>query len=134
MELVVDANVIFAALIREGKTYEILFDERLHLFTPEFFFTELEKHADYLLKKTGRSREELNQLLDVLRKRIALVPLEELQPYVGEAERICPDADDMAYFALALRLRCAIWSNDKNLKKQKAIGVYSTEDLIKMLF
>ena len=51
MDLVVDANVIFAALIKESKTYEILFDERLHLFTTEFFFVELEKHEREIQKK-----------------------------------------------------------------------------------
>ncbi|MBI5332428.1 MAG: hypothetical protein HZB65_02560 [Candidatus Aenigmarchaeota archaeon] len=28
----------------------------------------------------------------------------------------------MAYFALALRLSCAIWSNDKKLKEQRGIA------------
>lgn len=133
MDLVIDANIIFAALIKESKTHELLFDERLHLFTTEFFFTEFEKHAEELQEKTEKSEEELNQLMNVLKTKIILVPLEELLPYLNEAEKISPDPDDVAYIALALKLKCAIWSQDRALKeKQNKVQVYSTKDLVKM--
>src|SRR3989338_8522257 len=134
MDLVVDANVIFAAIIKEGKTYELLFDERLHLFTPEFFFTEFEKHSNDILKKTGKTHEEIHHLMEVLKKKIMLVPLEELLPYLDEVEKICPDPDDVAYFSLALKLRCPVWSQDSLLReKQDRIMVYSTEALDRLL-
>ena len=84
-------------------------------------------------KKTEKTEEELNHLLDVLKKKIMLVPMEELLPYVGEAEKISPDPDDVAYIALALKLKCAIWSQDRKLKeKQSKVKVYSTKDLVKL--
>ena len=46
MDLVVDANEIFAALIKESKTHELIFDERLHLFTTEFFFAEFNLRSE----------------------------------------------------------------------------------------
>ena len=55
MDLVADANIIFAALIKESKTHELIFDEKLHLFTTEFFFTEFEKHAKEIQEKQGGS-------------------------------------------------------------------------------
>ena len=55
MDLVVDANIIFAALIKESKTYELIFDEKLHLFTTEFFFTEFKEHSEEIQEKTGKS-------------------------------------------------------------------------------
>lgn len=58
MDLVVDANIVFAALIKESKIHELIFDEKLHLFTTEFFFTEFEKHAKELQEKTGKTEEE----------------------------------------------------------------------------
>ena len=102
MDLVVDANEIFAALIKESKTHELIFDERLHLFTTEFFFTEFNKHSEEIREKTEKTEGELNNLFDVLKKKITLIPLEELLPFVDEAEKISPDPDDVAYFALAL--------------------------------
>ena len=133
MNLVVDANIIFAALIQENKTYDLLFDEGLHLFTTEFFFTEFNKHSEEIQEKSKKTEAELNALLDVLKKNITLIPLEELLPFLDEAEKISPDPDDVAYVALALKLKCAIWSQDRKLKeKQNKVQVYSTEDLIKM--
>jgi len=133
MDLAVDANIIFAALIKEGKTHELFFNERMHLFTPEFFFIEFEKHVKEILKKTNRTEKEFIQLISILKRKIVFIPLEELLPYVDEAEIICPDPDDIAYFALALKLKCPIWSNDKSLKKQKIVTVYSTEELVNIL-
>ncbi len=70
-------------------------------------------------------------MLEILKRRIILVPLEELTSYVEEAEKITPDPDDMAYFALALKLNCAVWSNDKKLKEQYKITVYHAHELSK---
>jgi len=74
------------------------------LFAPEYIFMELEKHKDELLEKTERTTEELFKLVAVLQRKITIVALEELVPYVDEAEKITPDSDDMVYFALALRV------------------------------
>ena len=133
MDLVVDANVIFAALIKEDSfAYTLLFSDAFHIFTPEYIFTELEKHKDELLEKTERTTEEFFRLVETLKRRINIIPLEELVPYVEEAEKLTPDPDDMAYFALALKLNCAIWSNDKKLKVQDKIKVYNTHELSKI--
>ena len=133
MDLVVDDNVIFAALIKEDSfAYTLLFSDAFHIFTPEYIFTELEKHKDELLEKTERTTEEFFRLVETLKRRINIIPLEELVLYVEEAEKLTPDPDDMAYFALALKLNCAIWSNDKKLKEQDKIEVYNTHELSKI--
>ena len=59
-------------------------------------------------RNTRKNEEELNELLEVLKKNITIVPLEELLPCYDEAEKISPDLDDVAYIALALKLKCAI--------------------------
>ena len=132
MDLVIDANVLFSALIKDSFAYNLLFGGSFHLFTPEYIFTELEKYKEEILKKTERTTEEFFRLLETLKRRIVIFPLEELVPYVEEAENITPDPDDVAYFALALKLNCAIWSNDKKLKEQNKIKVYNTHELSKI--
>ena len=67
MDLVVDANVIFAAIIKESKTHELLFDEKLHLFTAEFFFTEFEKHAKEIQKKSRKTEKEFGQMINIIK-------------------------------------------------------------------
>ncbi len=135
MDLVVDANVLFSALIKKGKTEELIFEEDLHLFVPEFIFEEFDKYKSDILKKTERTNEDFEELMRILKKKIITVSNEETERYVPEAEKICPDEKDVDYFALALKLKCAIWSKDKALKeKQKEITVYTTEDLVRMFF
>ena len=52
--------------------------------------------------------------------------------YFDDAENLTPDPDDMAYFAIALRLNCAIWSNDKKLKEQSKVKIFNTYELTRM--
>ena len=132
MDLVVDANILFAALIKESVSYHLLFRDDLHLFSPEYILEEFEKHKLEILEKTESSLEEFKKVVDILRRRITLIPLEELAPYVHKAALISPDPKDVAYLALALKLHCPVWSNDKKLKeKQTIIPVYSTTELMK---
>ena len=52
MDLVIDVNVLFSALIKRGKTEELLFKEAFHLFAPEFLFDEFEAYRERILEKT----------------------------------------------------------------------------------
>jgi len=133
MELVIDANVLFAALIKEGTSAEMLFQENLRLYAPEFIFVEMHKHREEILRKTNRSAAEFEKLLELFERRILLIPLDELKSYNTKAKAITPDPDDAAYFALALRNNIPIWSNDKSLKEQKIVTVYNTAEVLKML-
>ena len=40
MNLVLDSNVLFAALIKDSVTSSLLFEDDLCLYAPEFIFTE----------------------------------------------------------------------------------------------
>ena len=131
MDLVIDANILFSVLIKKGKTEEIIFEEDLHLFAPEFIFEEFSKYEGLIRDKTERNKGEFERLMDILKKRIKTICNEETEMYIKKAKEISPDEKDVDYIALALKLRCALWSNDKELKKQKEALVYSTEDLVK---
>ena len=134
MDLVVDANILFAALVKNSTTSDIMFSDNMHLYTPEFIFTEFEKYKELLKSKTKRTYSDFENLMDLFQRRIAIIPLEEIKAFVGNAKKISPDVKDIPYVALALKLNASIWSNDKALKeKQDLVKVYSTEDLIKIL-
>ena len=91
MILVVDANIVFAALIKEGSTAELLISDKLQLFAPEFLFAEFVKYKELILKKTHRSREEFNQFLELLKEQITIIPKKEIIPFIDKAEKISPD-------------------------------------------
>ena len=48
MDLVIDANILFAALIKESVTSELIFKNTLHLYAPEFLFSEFEKYKEVI--------------------------------------------------------------------------------------
>ena len=131
MKLVIDANILFSALIKEGMTKKILFDLDYELYSPIFIFEEFRKHQEEILSKTHRTTEEFYLILESLKEIISFIPEEEFVDYFEAAEKICPDPDDIVYFALALKLDCGIWSEDKKLKEQKRIKIYSAKDLVK---
>lgn len=129
MDLVIDSNILFAALIKESTTSEILFKHTLY--APEFIFEEFRKYKEYLKGKTKRTGEEFGDLFDLFERNVILIPKEEIELSISEAEKISLDEKDVLYLALALKLKCGIWSNDKKLKAQKIVKVYSTEELLK---
>jgi len=133
MELIVDANTLFSALIKVSVTSDLIVDNSLTLNSVEFLFTEFEKYGEMIKEKTERTDEEFDHFMEILQKKIKLIPYEEIEPFIEKAEDICPDSKDVQYFALALKLKCGIWSNDKKLKNQDKVKIYSTEEVLSEL-
>lgn len=134
MELVIDANILFAALIRKSITSELLMHEDLSFFAPEYILEEFEKYQELIRKKTNIEEGLFKELLRIYYSRIELIPEEEISKHNQEARSISPDIHDVPYFALALLLHVPIWSNDKAMReKQKAVDVFTTEDLVHRL-
>jgi len=133
MILVVDANILFSALIKKSIAAELLFEEGFSLFTPEFIMEEFLKYEEVLLKKTSRTKDDFIQVIHMLKDIIAVIPEEEYSSRMYDAKKISPDENDVMYFALALKLKCGIWSNDKKLKQQDKIEIISTHELIKLI-
>jgi len=128
--IVIDANILFSALIKNSFTAKIIFDKQIKLYSPDFIIEEFLKYHDLIIKKTYRNQEEFNQATHMLMQVINIVPIDELVEFLSQAEMISPDEKDILYIALALKLGIPIWSNDKRLKNQNSVKVYSTEELI----
>lgn len=133
MKAIIDANVVMAMLINPGKPLEVFFEDRLEIFAPEFLLEELQHYQNLILDKSRFSPEELNYLFSLLQQKIKFIPEEEFVAYFNEADKTCPDPDDIDYFALALHLKIPLWSNDKKLKEQSKVMVYSTAEIMSLL-
>jgi len=134
MNFVIDANIIISALqSTEGKTFDLIFNDKLRLFAPKFLLEEIKKHKAEILKKSGLEDNQLNIVIELVSSKIDFVPKQDFKVFIGEAKRVSPDPNDAEYFALALKLNCSIWSNDKKLKNQDEVKVYSTGDLLKII-
>ena len=131
MQLILDANILIAMLVKPGLPIDLFFDSRLSLFAPQLLFEELENNKQEIIKKSRLNNEEFDWLFLILKHNVFIVPEEDFFKFREEADEICPDPKDIVYFALALYLKCAIWSNEKKLKEQPTIMVYATHDLLR---
>ncbi|MBE3121654.1 MAG: PIN domain-containing protein [Thermoplasmata archaeon] len=134
MEVIIDANIFVAALLKKGATRKLLLNDELVLYTPEYVIEEIFDHLQEFETKSHLSRISLEELVKVLiiESKMNIIPKDELRPFIKKADEITPDPDDVMYFAAALKQNIGIWSNDKEMKKQKVINVYSTNDLVKL--
>ncbi len=133
MDIVLDANIIFAIIIKKGITERILFSDELHIYAPEYLFLEFKEHKRYLLNLTNRPEEEFIKLIEILERRIELIPTPEFNQYIEEAETLVPDKDDAIYLAVCLAKKMPLWSNDNHFVHQNKVKVFTTQDLIRYL-
>lgn len=136
MQLVVDANILLAAFLKEAITRELLLDSRLDLVAPEHLLSETLRHlrtSASIRKRIGLSFQEIESLFLLLTQRIRVFPETSYQSVMAKALAMAPHRQDAPYLALALTLRVAVWSNDKGMKKQTTITVYSTSELLAVL-
>ena len=94
---------------------------------------EFGKHEEEILLKSHRLKWEFADIFNKIKQIITIIPSEEFDSFISQAKEISPDHDDVMYFALALKLNSGIWSNDKKLKLQDKVKIFSTKDLIDLL-
>ena len=136
MQLVVDANVLFSALLAKGVTRGLLFNSQLELYSPEYLLSELNEHVqtdEELKEKLKQTKEETDTVMHELLHQIRIIPITEYRSFIKRAFEISPDEYDTPYFALALHLKISLWSNDKGLKKQDVVQVLNTQEILKSL-
>jgi predicted nucleic acid-binding protein len=135
MKLVVDANVLIAALIKNGTSCEVIMSGRFTLVSPDFMSLELGNHIDLVSRNSGLSTKELAILLTLLLKRVQTVPISECEGRLEEARKLMEaDIDDVPYVACYLSLKCdGIWTNGSDFKRTQDMKIYQTADLLKLL-
>lgn len=131
MKFVVNTNILFS-FFKKGSITRELITKIPNLYTSEYCLKELRKYKEVIIQKCKISEKEFEELLNELEIFVKVIPLSEYKEkrYFEEAQKFSPDPGDINILALALKLNCPVWSNDKRLKKQKVIKVYSTKELI----
>ena len=136
MNIIIDSNPLFSALIKDSSTRRIILEYDDFFLFPSFIFEEMQKHKAELLKKSRMPEEDFNKLLQLILKKVVIVPNEVLVPYKKEAFEIVKDIDpdDVIFVACALAYpNSIIWSNDRRLKEQEKVSVLNTKEIIKLL-
>lgn len=129
-KLAVDANPILSAIIGGNARAVFLKEESTSFYTTVFNFKEVEKYIPLLSTKRRISSENLYLALSILP--LVICDDDFYKDKIQEAKRLIGKRDlkDSHLLALALKLECPIWSNDKDFEGL-GIVVYKTLDLIK---
>ncbi len=133
MKLVVDSNVLFTFFWKRGTTRNLFVKQELELISAEFSLEEIKKYEKEIIKKAKLSRKEFNDLRKELATIVEFISLDEYKDFLQEAVKITSDQNDVDFFALALKMSSSIWSNEKNLKKQNKVFIFSTEEVIDLI-
>ena len=133
MRLVVDSNVVFAALLRAGTTRAILVDPPFRLLAPEWMLVEMRRHRVAILGRAGLSESEFDLLFTLVTQGMEIVASEDYESFIDEASNRMRGRDpgDTPFLALALATRCdGIWTQNLRHFKDTGLRIWSTEDLV----
>jgi predicted nucleic acid-binding protein len=134
MILVVDANVVLAALIKDGRTREVLMSHKFKFVAPDFIKDEIKNHGSYTKKKAGLSDTDFDLLLALIFSEIEIVPEAEYNSVLKRAKELIEDINDAPYVACYLALKCdAVWTNDDHYKERSGLNVMRTEYLLTLM-
>lgn len=133
MRLVVDSNVVFAGLLRDGATRALLIDPPLDLMSPEWMLSEIRRYREEISRRAGLPAEELDLLLALLIEGIEVVPREAYEDRIKEAHaRVgARDPGDVPFVALALARPCdGIWTQNTRDFEGARVELWTTQRVV----
>lgn len=136
MNIVIDSNILFSALIKNSITRRLILEYDDYFLFPLYIFEELEEHKDELRMKSRLSRSDFNNLLGLLLTKVHTIPNEALEKHRETAHKLVEDIDidDAVFVACTLAFpESILWSDDKKLKQITKITVVNTKEIAKML-
>ncbi len=118
MEVVVDSNILFSALISGKQVYLDIF-RAVDVYIPDFVFPEIEKYEQRILRKT-RLGNTFREFTRDLFTDVTVIPKLAISPdSLARAYELCRDIDekDTPFLALSIELDIPLWTNDKSLSE-----------------
>jgi len=133
MKLVIDTNEIFSFFNPRSHARSMAFRNDIELHAPAFALEELEHIKPLILARFLVSEQNYVFTTKLLKSIISFSPDVAYEGVMERSKELSPDPNDADFFALALTLKCPIWSEDAALKNQNEIDIYSTQELSKLL-
>jgi predicted nucleic acid-binding protein len=133
MKIIVDANVVIAALIKPSITREVLLYPYIDYYSPDFLLKEIKEHEKEISAKAGSG---YRRAMELITKKLIMMPNHFYKNSMQEAHKIIGniDKDDEQYIALALSLDAdGIWSYDGDFKMQNKVNTFATTDLLSLI-
>ena len=135
MRLAVDANILVAALLKNATTRQILLEDDLEFFAPEYLVVEIKNalRNPKIRRRIPLNDKDLSDLSSAILSRIIFIPEKIFLPFIKRSLPLVTHAEDAPYVALGLALKIPLWSNDSALKEQRKAVIYTTSELIELL-
>jgi len=142
MRIIVDANIIFSAILNtDGKIGDVLLNSHniYEFIAPRFLKDEIRKYQKKILLISDYSNSELLEIEDKVYKPISFISEVHIPLSIRvSSEHLVKDIDpkDVAYVAFAKYFRCKLWSGDKALRnglvKKGFTNIINTNELFKL--
>jgi predicted nucleic acid-binding protein len=135
MRLVIDANILIAALLKDATTREILLEEDIEFSAPECLLLEIKNllRNPKVRKRIKLSDNDLNELTSAIFNKVKFFPEQQFLSSIKKSIPLVTHIEDAPYIALSLRLGLPLWTNDAALKEQPVVVVITTLELVKLL-
>jgi len=130
MELVVDANILFSVFWKDSFTKRIVLGNYFKLYSPEFCLEEIKKYKKEIIRKSKITEKEFSEIRGSLFLYITFIPESRYKKFLIEAKEFSPDKKDIDYFALCLKEKLPLWTNDSKLKRQRSVKVLNTSEVM----
>ncbi len=131
-KVVVDASVLVASLMADGRARHALLHSSASLYVPPRVFEEVQAKAGKIAKRARVDRTVVEALLTDIRHRIEVVPEALLAPFLPDAQARALAADaggDEDYVAAALALDAPVWTYDRDFARIRGIRVIGTAEV-----
>jgi len=118
--LVVNTNIVFSTLQKEGITRKLFFFLEIEFYAPNFLMVEIIKYKEKIVSLSTMNESEFISVVYKVFNKINFVNERLISAENRKkAYEMCKDIDetDTPFVALALELNIPLWSGDKRLVK-----------------
>ncbi|GAB6273561.1 MAG: PIN domain-containing protein [Peptococcaceae bacterium] len=132
-KIAVDANVVLSALIG-GKANRVFAEAKdVKFVTTASVISEIKEYIPVLAKKKGLSKDVMEAAFSLLK--LEVVSSETYSEQIPAAMILIGkrDPEDVEIVALALALKCTVWSNDNDLVELEQIKTYTTAEMLRLV-
>jgi predicted nucleic acid-binding protein len=143
MNLIIDTSIVFSTLLNPNSIIGELFlnyNDSFTFFAPELLLLEIEKYAEKIEKYSKLNKNQLFTCRTILLQKIKFVSDELISENSWlEAYQLCKDIDenDTPFVALAIEMKCKLWSGDKKLTdgllSKKSNVIFTTQELKQLI-
>lgn len=107
MKIVIDANMVIAALVKGSAARKIIINGKFEFVSPDFVIDEIRKYENEICEKAGLDREGFELLMVLIFGKITIIAADEYKAHMENAGKLMrEDIKDVPYVACCLALKC----------------------------